>query len=215
MFIGGMSVILWGLANPPLGYPDDQFRLTEEYLNPTVNALLELTETQSYFDTQDLTRAASTPSPTITGTPPTRAPCYFNWATQDLPELTAEVQAAMDEVGLENVTAGAYAYGENCYAYDSNEVVYFATMETDFRVNAQVDDLADTEALGDLTADILAVLNEFPPDETPGPMAGQITLTFVKGDEQVALLVSVEVAAQVVEQGIRGGGLWVVLNEVR
>jgi hypothetical protein len=164
---------------------------------------------------QTLTRTASTASASITGTPPTRAPCYFNWATQDLPELTAEVQAAMDEVGLANVTASAYAYGENCYAYDTNEVVYFATMETDFRVIAQVDDLEDTEALGNLTADILAVLNEFPPDETPGPMAGQITITFVKGDEQVVLPVSVEVASQVVEQGITGAGLWVALNEIR
>jgi hypothetical protein len=147
--------------------------------------------------------------------PPTVAPCYFNWATQDLPELTAEVQAAMDAAGLENVSVSAYAYGENCYAYDTNEVVYFATMETDFDVTAQVDDLEDSEALGDQTADILAVLNEFPPGETPGPMPGQITITYVKDSEQVVLPVSAEVAAQVVEQGIRGGGLWVVLNEIR
>ena len=150
-----------------------------------------------------------------TGTPPTAAPCYFNWATQDLPELSAEVQAAIEDAGLEDMTVIASAYGENCYANDTNEVQYFAAMQTDFRVTAQVDDLEDTEALGNLTADILAVLNEFPPDETPGLLPGQITLTFMKGSEQIVLPVSMKVVAQMVEQGMRGAQLWVALNDIR
>jgi hypothetical protein len=84
-----------------------------------------------------------------------------------LPELMAEVQAAMEDAGLENVTVSASAYGENCYANETNEVVYFAAMQTDFHVTAQVEDIEDGEALGDLTLAIITVLNEYPPGEAP------------------------------------------------
>lgn len=156
-----------------------------------------------------------TPSPTnapLVGTPPTVAPCYFNWATQDLPQLTAAIQSAMDDAGLENLIVRASAYGENCYTYDTNEVQYFATMETDFHVTAQVESLDDEAALGDLVAQILAVLGEFPPGETPGPMPGQIMLAFVQGAEQRFASVTVSQAGEMVTQGLKGVALWNALS---
>jgi hypothetical protein len=149
--------------------------------------------------------------PTITGTPPTRAPCTFNWATQDLPELTAEVQAAMDDAGLENVTVSASAYGENCYYNDTNEVQYFAAMQTDFRVTAQVEDIEDGDALGDLTLAIVTVLNAYPPGEAPGPMPGQITILYEQGARETRLTIRVEQLAEVLGWGYMGDALWSAL----
>jgi hypothetical protein len=147
----------------------------------------------------------------ISSTAPTRAPCYFNWATQDLPELTAEVQAAMDDAGLERVTISASAYGENCYANDTNEVQYFAAMQTDFSVTAQVEDIEDGGALGDLTVAIITVLNEYPPGEAPGLMPGQITILFVQGERETRLTLAVERIAEVLGWGYTGETLWSAL----
>ena len=114
----------------------------------------------------------------------TNQPCYFNWTTQPLPDLSTQVQAAIETTGLRNVHAAAEAYGENCYDARTNQPVSFAAMETDFRVTAQVKDLTDREQLGNLLEQILIVLDGFPVGKTPGPQPGYIGFTFqVAGDE--------------------------------
>lgn len=159
----------------------------------------------------DLVNPPSTPTPTPTFTPTPPAPpvpCFFNWARQDLPELSTQVQAALDAAGLEGVTAYAYAFGEDCINPETDEVEYFATMETDFVVTIQVDDPSDLDALGDRVAGVLAVLLEnFPTEDTPGPQPGQVELDFAGEDTGPPLYVMIEDATQAYDQGLAGAAL--------
>jgi hypothetical protein len=68
----------------------------------------------------------------------------------------------METAGLKGVTAVAEAYGENCYGSVTNEVQYFAELETDFLIDMDVPNLADTESLGQSLEAILTVLDQFP-----------------------------------------------------
>jgi hypothetical protein len=138
--------------------------------------------------------------------------CSWRWATQPLPELSAQIQADIDAAGLTNVTVSAAAFGEDCIPYETNVSGYFATMETDFSVTAQVDNLEDEEALGNLTAQILAVLDQIPPEDIRGPQPGYITLAFVAGDAQRNLRFSVTQADAALEQGLTGAALFQQLN---
>ena len=138
--------------------------------------------------------------------------CSWRWATQPLPELSAQIPAYIDAAGLTNVTVSAAAFGEDCITYETNISGYFATMETDFSVTAQVDNLEDEEALGNLAAQILAVLDQIPSEDIPGPQPGYITLAFVAGDAQRNLRFSVTQADAALEQGLTGEALWHALN---
>jgi hypothetical protein len=97
------------------------------------------------------------------------------------------VRAALDEAGIAIEKAGAVAYGENCIDPDTGDVRRFAAMETDFYATVVVDDVADLEVIARAAAEVLDVLAGFPPEETPGPQAGQIEITFVSGDDEVRL----------------------------
>ncbi|HEY6074741.1 MAG TPA: M20/M25/M40 family metallo-hydrolase [Anaerolineales bacterium] len=61
--------------------------------------------------------------------------CAFTWATQDLPELSDQVQTAIQEVQA-GAEARAEAYGENCTFADGR--ADFSAMETDFTISFQV-----------------------------------------------------------------------------
>jgi hypothetical protein len=207
----GWYLVFYLIPDGGLGFVATTLELTLTSVVATNNTVETLfASTQS----EPATTLATRTPPSLTDAPTTPVPdCYFNWATQALPELTAEIQSALDAAGLENVTVSAAAYGENCYTYDTNEVAYFAAMQTDFTVTAQVASLDDEAALGDLAAEILTVLNSFPPDEDPGPNPGRITLIFTQDTNQVFVTVPVGQAAQLVEQGLSGAALWAALND--
>ena len=118
---------------------------------------------------------------------PEYQPCYYNWDTQSLPDLSAQIQAAIQAAGLTNVTADAEAYGESCYDAQINKPLSFSAMETDFRVTARVQTLTDKDQLGNLLEQILIVLDGFPTEMTPGPQPGYIGVTFQAGSEELQL----------------------------
>jgi hypothetical protein len=158
----------------------------------------------------------STPhSNTVTPLLPTLTPtateypyeqCGWNWATEPLPELSAQVQSAMDAAGLKNITATAEAYGENCIT-DEGVVDHFSAMETDFRVTAQVSSLTDRESLGNLLEQILIVLDQFPASVTPGPNNGYVGVTFQTKDDELRLWFLVEDGESARALGLRGAAL--------
>jgi hypothetical protein len=130
-------------------------------------------------------------TPTLTPFLPSETPvpyenCYWNWATEPLPDLSAQVQAAMDAAGIKGITAIAEAFGENCFN-TKGEVVQFAVMETDFRISLQVQSLSDRIALGNVLEEILIVLDGFPTEATPGPAPGYIGVTFQTSDDELRL----------------------------
>lgn len=137
--------------------------------------------------------------------------CGWVWATQSLPDLSAEVQSALEAAGLTGVTATAEAFGENCLN-NAGEVDHFATMETDFRVRAEVPDLTDTAALGNLLERVLIVLDAFSPGATPGPQPGYIGVTFFHETEELNLWFTVTDGESARALGLHGAELFTELQ---
>ncbi len=151
----------------------------------------------------------STPFPpalTPTATEYPYEQCGWNWATQPLPDLSAQVQSAMEAAGLKDVTAIAEAYGEDCLDANGNPV-RFAAMETDFRITVQVALLTDRESLGNLLEQILVVLDQFPASVTPGPQAGYVGVTFQSKDDELRLWFLMEDGESARALGLRGAAL--------
>ena len=151
----------------------------------------------------NLPRSSPTSEPT-SGNPQN---CYFNWATQPLPELSTKVQVAMTAAGLRNVKATAEAFGENCYDPETNIPVRFATLETDFRMVAAVDDLADKDNLGNMLEKILGVLDDFTAGDVPGTQAGYIFISFQAGSENLNMSFTVTAAKSARAAGLHGSAL--------
>jgi hypothetical protein len=83
--------------------------------------------------------SSETPTATVTPIVTIITPCTFNWASQDLPEVTAAAQAVFDQIEtLRGVDVRANAYGETC---GSN----FYAMTTDFYLTVE-QAVADDEA---------------------------------------------------------------------
>jgi hypothetical protein len=80
--------------------------------------------------------------------------CAWMWASEPRPELTAELQAALEAAGLEGVEARAEAIGETSCGE-------FGWASTDYEVALWVDSLEDRETLGSLFKQTLSVLNTF------------------------------------------------------
>jgi hypothetical protein len=151
--------------------------------------------------------ATDTPTPE----PASYPGCYFNWATQALPELSRQVQEAVGRGGLSGVTARAEAYGENCYDSQTNEIVSFSTMETDFRFTAQVADL-DADRLGTYIKNILVVIDQLPPAAIPGPQPGYIGIAFQAGEKTINMWFLLEDGRSAVSQGLSGAALFEALQ---
>ncbi len=118
----------------------------------------------------------------------------------------------MERAGLTGITARAETYGENCYDSQTNEAVYFATLETDFRVNVEVENLEDREALGDLLEKILVVVDGFPTEAMPGPRPGYIGVNFQAGENMLYLWFTITEGEAARAQGYHGAGLLDILQ---
>lgn len=120
--------------------------------------------------------------PTDTSPPPTQdtsaAQCGYQWATQDLPDLTAQFDAMIQTL-IPNSSSRATAYGENCVGNDG-QIVRFLAMETDFHVLAMVETLDDYETFGNWIYDVMQVVDGFPPEDLAGPQPGFVEFRFEK-----------------------------------
>jgi hypothetical protein len=146
---------------------------------------------------------------TVTPTPTaTEATCAWMWATEDLPDVAALFAAALDAADIAYSSVGASAFGENCFSPNSGEKNYFAAMQTDFSATLPVENAADREAVGNLAADVLAIIvSDFPVESTPGPNAGMITLSFDDNRTTFQVIVQQNQAETLVAQGQRGAAL--------
>jgi len=161
----------------------------------------------------NLPRPASVP-PTDTVTPsaapvteiPAAAsqPCYYVWASQGLPEISAELQTALQAI-LPEATARAAAFGEDCVAQDGSST--FGAMETDFYLTIPVADLQDNEALGAAIERVLAVVDGFLRPRVPGPNDGFVEFTFTSASDQRVLRVPIPLGKELRGKGLRGAAL--------
>lgn len=149
----------------------------------------------------------SQPPENVATPTPSPFPCAYAWAEQSLPDLTAEVQKALDAAGLNRVEALAVAYGENCVDTLNNQVVSFSVMETDFYFTAVVEDVSNREALGNLAYQLLLVVERFPPGNAPGPNPGLFTVLFQDEKQNVQVRVKLVDAQAAKTRGLRGSAL--------
>ena len=146
------------------------------------------------------TPAASTPS----SHPAEFQPCAYLWASQELPEISAALQAGIQQQ-MPEASARASAYGENCVAPDGTST--FSAMETDFYLTIPAADLKDDAALGALVEQALAVIDQFSAPRVPGPKEGFVEFTFTHGGDQRIVRVPIQLGKAVRAQGLHGAAL--------
>lgn len=131
--------------------------------------------------------------------------CVFNWARQDLPDVTNIVQTALNDAGIAFVTARAEAYGENCIRQDQT-ISYFAAMTTDFYLTIPLNSLADEERLGQVVAATYAMLTAIPEESLPARL-GYLDITFAAGEQAKRFRAMFDQLRPLVEAGESGAAL--------
>ena len=129
---------------------------------------------------------------------------FFSWSYNRLEELSGQVQTALDAAGVTEANAYAEAYGEDKMSQRTGALCEFLAMETDFHVTLQADTLTDPEVLGTWVEKVLTVLDEFPPEKTPGPQPGYVSVTFEMGEDSSTLRFRVTTAADARDRGLKG-----------
>ncbi|HUF00121.1 MAG TPA: hypothetical protein VMN99_12765 [Anaerolineales bacterium] len=123
----------------------------------------------------------SSPQPQ-TDQPPNPQACGYQWATQDLPELSSSFQQSIQELQPE-AQANAYTFGENCVLSDRS-IAGFSAMETDFNITLQVTDVANESDLGEWIVKVMQVIGSIPPERIVGPRPGRVSITFQTNSDQ-------------------------------
>ncbi len=173
--------------------------------------------TEEHFGlSPDPAAPSSTEGATPSALPPSdyscNSPFYMVWASHELETLSKEIQESLGAAGVGGAQATASAYGEDWVEYDpaTRDVVTvcnFSVMQTDFSVQLEVNDLEDREALGVQLAAVLAVLDEFPPEATPGSQPGQIEIVYTADGEENRMWFSVAEAKEARRSGMQGADL--------
>jgi hypothetical protein len=124
------------------------------------------------------------PDGNIAVTAPESQNCGYQWANQDLPELSSSFQTSIQALQPE-AQANAYAFGENCILADGT-IGGFSAMETDFNVTLQVNDLTNESELGEWIVKVMQVIENIPSDQIVGPQPGRVSMMFQSnGDQQI------------------------------
>ena len=121
------------------------------------------------------------PDAQLTSAPSDPGQCGYQWAYQDLAELSNSFQQSLQSLQPE-AQATAFAFGENCVRADGSST--FIPMETDFNVTLQVSDLTDESALGEWVVKVMEVITAIPSEQIIGPRPGRVSLLFKSGSEQ-------------------------------
>ena len=101
--------------------------------------------------------------------------CGYQWAYQDLPELSSEFQQSIQAL-QPDAQAVAFGFGEDCIYADGTKI--FIPMETDFNVTIPHSDTTDTTILGEWVVRIMQVIDNIPPDEIIGPRPGRVSIIY-------------------------------------
>jgi hypothetical protein len=107
--------------------------------------------------------------------------CGYQWAYQDLPELSSTFQQSIQGLQPE-AEANAFAFGENCVRTDGSST--FLPMETDFNITLQVSDLTNETSLGEWVVKVMQVITAIPPELIVGPRPGRVSLMFRSRSKQ-------------------------------
>jgi len=100
--------------------------------------------------------------------------CAWMWASEPRPQLTAELEAALEAAGLEGAEARTEAIGETSCGE-------FGWASTNYEVSLWVESLEDRETLGNLFGRALVVLNTFTTNSSDS-----IAVIFNSGEENIS-----------------------------
>ncbi len=134
---------------------------------------------------------APSPAPVATPIPitPTSENCAFVEATQNLPDVTAQIDQAIKEL-QPDASGRAEAYGENCVYASSNQST-FTAMETDFYFTVNANNLNNNKELGTWIINVMKIIDALPSGSISGPQAGFVEFTFETKDDQKILHVPI------------------------
>jgi hypothetical protein len=124
----------------------------------------------------------ASPQPSPPDSPPNPQDCGYQWAYQDLPELSSTFQQSIQSLQAQ-AQANAFAFGENCIRPDGT-VAGFSAMETDFNITLQVSDLANEADLGAWIVKVMQVIESIPQEQIVGPQPGRVNIVFQSNGEQ-------------------------------
>ncbi len=113
--------------------------------------------------------------------------CAFVWSNHSLPEVSSEINQAFRQEGFPEVEVEASAYGEDCLNPETNQIVRFVAMQTDFYINVSVEGSNSPQVMGEWVERTVRILEAFPPGKVPGPNAGYIGISFTSGLENESL----------------------------
>lgn len=122
------------------------------------------------------------PGGAATGAPLTPQDCGYQWANQDLPELSSSFQQSIQALQAD-AQASAYAFGENCIRADGS-IASFTAAETDFNVQVHVDDLANESVLGRWIVRVMQIIESIPPGQIAGPRPGRVSIVYQSNTAQ-------------------------------
>ncbi len=170
------------------------------------------TETPIPSATETPTTQSKTVTPPQENSSSSPATCAYVWDSRPLDLETTMVQAAYKAKSMDNVNVRLQAYGENCVQVDTNQIVSFTTMETDFYLTIDVGSLDDVDALGNQLAGSLQVLRSFPADTFPGPNPSRVFVTFDAAGQIQNLSFDMQQAGSALDKGLTGTALMAALG---
>jgi len=120
------------------------------------------------------------PDGAVTAPPSNPQDCGYQWAYQEMPELSSEFLQSVQAL-QPGAQASAFGFGENCMHVDGTAT--FLPMETDFKVTIPLSDLTDPALLGEWIVKIMQVIEDIPSDQIIGPGPGRVSILFEANGE--------------------------------
>lgn len=137
--------------------------------------------------------------------------CGYQWATQPLPDVTAELQKRLERQNTLAAEVNAAAFGENCLLADGT-VARFLAKQTDLYFQVPVADMEDTRNLGELAEGIILFVEDIPPDLLVGPNEGFIQINYSSAFGQMtSLWFQVSTGRAALDAGLHGEELFAKL----
>jgi hypothetical protein len=172
---------------PPLAPSVTESNASTSVSEPPVTNVIPV-ETKSVLPPTKLIATLATPhieqGPDGNSSLPTTEPysCGYQWAYQDLPELSSDFLTSLQTLQPE-AQGNAFAFGENCLRADGS-VDRFVLMETDFNITLQVNNTLDVSELGGWIVKVMQVIEDIPDDHIIGPRPGRVSLGFQSNSGQ-------------------------------
>ena len=163
-------------ATPPAESPTDMTLpvITRQILPPT-----------KLIATVSTPHIEQGPDGPVTSVPPGVEGCGYQWAYQDLPELSADFLQSLQQL-QPDAQGNAFAFGENCMG-GTGRLIRFIPMETDFNITLKVNAITDKAELGGWIVKVMQIIDAIPSEQIVGPRPGRVSIAFESNGQQEAL----------------------------